>query len=234
MITSLNPNSEYGQDASHSRRRAFTLIELLTVIAIIGILAAIIIPVTGKVRATARKTKCLSATRQIGIAFLAHAGDHNDTFPVQINGALTAADPQSWVQQIGHYTDGYLVFPCSEYRPKPGDPFATGHRMYNAYVSRNKFPNDQAPTRISQSTAPGRDVLMIEQIISSNLNASTVVDWPNSNSWWHYPHPGSGRPVDPTHSNNIVRCVLYVDGHVNQRPIGGIPNENWYDWPKRN
>jgi prepilin-type N-terminal cleavage/methylation domain-containing protein len=49
-MTSLTP-------ASHLRVRAFTLIELLTVIAIIGILAGIIIPVVGGVRSSAKKTK---------------------------------------------------------------------------------------------------------------------------------------------------------------------------------
>ncbi len=50
------------------RTQAFTLIELLTVIAIIGILAAILIPVVGKVRESARTSTCISNLRQIGQA----------------------------------------------------------------------------------------------------------------------------------------------------------------------
>ncbi|MCU0791405.1 MAG: DUF1559 domain-containing protein [Opitutaceae bacterium] len=48
--------------------RAFTLIELLTVIAIIGILAAIIIPTVGRVRSSARDASCKSNLRQIALA----------------------------------------------------------------------------------------------------------------------------------------------------------------------
>ncbi|AHF91754.1 N-terminal cleavage protein [Opitutaceae bacterium TAV5] len=214
------------------RPRAFTLIELLTVIAIIGILAAIIIPVVGKVRETARKTRCLSATRQIGIAFLAYAGDHKDALPVQTASSVNT-DPQSWVYQISPYTNGYAVFACSEYRAKKGDPIPTAHRLYNGFVSRKQIPANPAPTRITQSSAPGRDVLMTEQNVSASLDSSSIIDWPNDPKvWWHYPHSGKGTPVDATRPDNVTRCVLYVDGHVNQRPAN-ITNENW-TWPANN
>jgi prepilin-type N-terminal cleavage/methylation domain-containing protein len=60
---------------------AFTLIELLTVIAIIGILAAILIPTVGKVRESARAAKCTSNLRQIGQQLTLFVGDNRGYLP---------------------------------------------------------------------------------------------------------------------------------------------------------
>ncbi len=57
---------------------AFTLIELLVVIAIIAILAAILFPVFAQAKEAAKKTGCLSNTRQISVAGTLYMGDNDD------------------------------------------------------------------------------------------------------------------------------------------------------------
>jgi prepilin-type N-terminal cleavage/methylation domain-containing protein/prepilin-type processing-associated H-X9-DG protein len=66
-------------------RSGFTLIELLTVIAIIGILAAIIIPTVGKVRETAKAAACLSNIRQLGFSLIMYAEQNKGQLPGENN-----------------------------------------------------------------------------------------------------------------------------------------------------
>ena len=65
-----------------SSKRAFSLIELLFIIAIISLLAALLFPVFARARENARATVCLSDTKQIGMAFALYQQDYDDVFPM--------------------------------------------------------------------------------------------------------------------------------------------------------
>jgi prepilin-type N-terminal cleavage/methylation domain-containing protein/prepilin-type processing-associated H-X9-DG protein len=107
-----------------SRNKAFTLIELLVVIAIIAILAAILFPVFAQAKAAAKKTACLSNTRQIGVAVLLYLNDSDDTTPglygTGIPGSGTSQSSSTtpavdvW-QLLSPYTKSVNVFYAPEY-----------------------------------------------------------------------------------------------------------------------
>lgn len=115
--------------ASHSR--AFTLVELLTVVAIIGVLAAIIIPVVGSARASARASGCLANLRQIAVAGQLYANE-NQRRLVPIARGTGASDARTWRYYLAPYLsqqadgiDPVGVFTCPT--DKAESPTLTSH-----------------------------------------------------------------------------------------------------------
>lgn len=103
----------------------FSLIELLTVIAIIGILAAILIPVVGKARESARQVACASNVRQIGQAMHLYHDDHG-RFPDQNDGSYVTLAGQrgSGGGPGGSYTTPADRRPLNPYLDVPNQPDA--------------------------------------------------------------------------------------------------------------
>jgi prepilin-type N-terminal cleavage/methylation domain-containing protein/prepilin-type processing-associated H-X9-DG protein len=81
----------------------FTLIELLVVIAIIAILAAMLLPALSSAKERARRAKCTSNLRQIGIALNMYAGENRDRLP------YTPGAAGNWLWDLHANTRDLLV-----------------------------------------------------------------------------------------------------------------------------
>lgn len=62
-------------------RRAFTLVEVLVVVCILAVLAALLFPAFERVNAGAKAAACLSNLRQIGAGLTTYLGEQNQTMP---------------------------------------------------------------------------------------------------------------------------------------------------------
>jgi len=122
-------------------QRAFTLIELLVVIAIIAILAAILFPVFAQAKEAAKKTACLSNTKQMGLGLHLYLNDNDDTYPGadQWNPAASntsASDPRMpFDLQLMPYMKSTGIFFCpsdSQSRPSPASSRTFWDAAYQA------------------------------------------------------------------------------------------------------
>ncbi len=137
-------------------RKGFTLIEMLVVIAIISILAALLIPAVQKAREAAARTQCANNLKQMGIALHSYL-DRNARFPtsgegVNAAGTGTAFDLQSTFTHILPFVEGSDLYDRYDMsRPYNGSPG-------NIAVAQQVIPTYLCPSNPVRP-ANGRDSL---------------------------------------------------------------------------
>src|ERR1035438_5808479 len=85
---------------NRTKKNGFTLTELLVVIAVIAILAALLLPALSKSKSRAQTIACLNNLRQLSICWQLYTGDNNDLLVPNDNIAGDAPGP-SWCQGTG-------------------------------------------------------------------------------------------------------------------------------------
>ena len=90
---------------------AFSLLELLVVISVIGLLVAVILPALGRAKSAARQTVCQSRLRQWGLGFEAYAGANDGYYPHIDGRDRTSSNPQTEADLADYYFGWVDVVP---------------------------------------------------------------------------------------------------------------------------
>ena len=105
---------------SRHRGLAFTLLELLVVIAIIAVLAALLLPVLSRAKQRAGAATCTNNLRQLGLGFVLYRENHNDTFPAPGSASVYGPQPEDWIWwHTGRDINQSAIVPyISKFNPK--------------------------------------------------------------------------------------------------------------------
>ena len=244
MHSKIIPTPQMNLSVSAPRRAspAFTLIELLTVIAIIGILAAIIIPTVGKVRASAKSTQCLSNLRQIGLAISLYPQDNKGYYPrgasnPSPDGTLVnyAKAIYAYIPNRGNSATGVVtskVFVCPSEALQPDAANAGSVVQYTATfaleagnaASVATGTSGNGPRQVASIINPSRTYLLLDGVPISTSNISCNSSTTHNNALTDVQAtPTAATRISFRHNDSVN--AVFVDGHTAKVSFGTLREE---------
>jgi prepilin-type N-terminal cleavage/methylation domain-containing protein/prepilin-type processing-associated H-X9-DG protein len=184
-------------------RHAFTLLELLIVIAIIGILAALLLPALTRSKDKARTTQCASNLRQLGLGMAMYFGDNDDKYPF-ITYETQYRQYSALAASVANSTQVFIC-PSAHGRMSVADypdvkPFCTITNQNGSWVTEYKF-NDN-PRLTGTALRPGIHVGNTNSVSVGSL-ASTAFAVALDGADWAARHAGQ-----------MKINMGFLDGHV--------------------
>ncbi len=195
-------------------RRAFTLVELLVVVAIIALLIAILLPALKQAKETAQIVKCASHQRSIGIAMSLYASDHLNRAMNTYNNSGPDGNDYSWqgilgAEYMNGATDDRQYF-------KPNMRCPTGRATSWSFALNNYVPTRPRTQGWQTVERPMEMILTADGGWQINPSTGKYNSYPkfSTNRWrtfYRYRHLSP--PGDSYESEGRLN-LLFLDNHV--------------------
>ena len=212
-------------------RRAFTLIELLIVIAIIALLAAFLVPAVSKALRKGYQSQCMSNLKQSATALQVYMDDNEQWLPPgkgAASGLFTgqgAAYDNNATGELVYYTAKYLGLPSPSANQQIASTFiCPGAKRYSSAGVTDATRTDYALTPISSNINfqpfGNASPALPPHAMAEITDPSTIWSISDTDQLATGPGPSWYATLPPAPVHGLTRNSAYFDNHVGQRSVG--------------